>query len=72
MTGKRLVRIIIDSSVAPGAFHIGGTRVVDAPDGELGRELRTTEVRVNGAKEVGTLRWQVARSDELELTEDSA
>lgn len=48
----RLVRIVTDERVPPGEFHVGGVRVVNPrTDEDLGRELRTTEVRVHGDAE---------------------
>lgn len=64
----RLVRIVIDPTVAPGKYETGGVRVVRCEDdAAVGRELRTVQVTVHGEQEAERLRAIVADDDTLEL-----
>lgn len=63
----KLVRIVIDANVPVGKYEIPGVRIVDpTSDEELGRELRTVEVRC-GQREVAALRRIVEADDGMEL-----
>lgn len=66
---NRLIRIVIDPQIQPGQYLVGGVRlVVPGNDRNLGRELRTTEVRVHSAREAEVLRSTVRRTEGVELT----
>lgn len=68
MKPNRLIRIVIDESVEPNHYVIGGVRVVNPrTDEELGRELRTTEVRVPDAAGYNAVRTVVGKTKGLEL-----
>lgn len=65
-----LVRIIIDPTVEPGKYVIGGVRLVEpGDDAALGRELRTKEAKCHSEQEAAALRVIVARTEGMELTE---
>jgi hypothetical protein len=67
---SKLVRVIMDPSVNPGLFLIGGTRVLgldDMSDERIGRELRTVQVRCHGKDDAAHLRSIVESTDGLEL-----
>lgn len=64
---RTLVRIVVVGDVAPGKYKVGGVRVVEpTSDEEMGRELRTVEVRC-GAEESHWLRRLVEGDDRMEL-----
>lgn len=65
----KLIRIVEDKLVAPGVYVVGGVRVVDAySDEDLGRELRTIEIRVHGDQEAHKVREIIEESDHLAET----
>lgn len=69
----KIVRIIADCTVPAGKYAIGGVRIVDGgiahPEGDaqLGRELRTVEVRCYGVEEADRMRAIVDADPDLEL-----
>lgn len=66
----KLIRIIIDpTSVGRGQYMIGGVRFCrPRNDKELGKELRTTEVRVHSEGEARALSSLVRRTEGMSIT----
>lgn len=67
---EKLIRIIVDPTTAGrGQYVIGGVRLVrPRNDQELGKELRTTEVRVHSESEARALSSLVRRTDGMRIT----
>lgn len=65
---NKLVRIVEGASVPIGFYSIGGARIVQPlSDEELGRELRTVEVRCHDASMAAAMAKIVNQTDGLEL-----
>ncbi len=63
-----LVRIVLEGRVPAGRYSLGGVRIVQpTDDAELGRELRTVEVRCRSEREAAALRQIVEQESGLEL-----
>lgn len=69
MTTK-LVRLVLDPTLSPGAYRLGDTRIVDAgDDAALGRELRTVQVACSSDVDRRAMAAIVAADEGLELTD---
>lgn len=68
----RYVRIRVDSTVPPGVFEISGVRLVPGPlsDEQLGREIRTTHIRVHDTDYADVARAQLATEPDIEILEE--
>lgn len=65
---KTRVKIIVDVRVPLGAYQVGGVRIVrPQTDADLGRELRTKEVRVPTQEAAIRMRDTVLEHPSLEL-----
>lgn len=64
----KLVQIVLDTTLPPGKYRIGGVRVVSCEDdAAVGREMRTVLVACRGEVEAERMREIVAAHDNLEL-----
>jgi len=63
-----LVEVLIEPEIEPGAYRVGGVRILSDPtDEEMGRALRTKQVRVHSETEAKKVRRIVRENPTLEL-----